>query len=83
MSSAINTRPVVSPHDAKQRAEEYNFKHFRTKHLLYDAWATTRSIGVQPGQIAPDFTLHLLDGGPITLSQLRGRPVLLHFGSLT
>ncbi|MBM3498175.1 MAG: redoxin domain-containing protein [Armatimonadetes bacterium] len=31
------------------------------------------------GQVAPDFTLPDLDGTSVTLSQLRGRPVLLYF----
>lgn len=31
------------------------------------------------GAPAPDFTLETLDGGPITLSDLRGRPVLINF----
>lgn len=31
------------------------------------------------GKPAPDFTLNLFDGGSITLSQLRGRPVVLNF----
>ncbi len=35
------------------------------------------------GQPAPDFTLHLLDGGSVTLSTLRGKPVLLSFWNST
>lgn len=31
------------------------------------------------GAPAPDFTLETLDGGPITLSDLRGKPVLINF----
>ena len=34
--------------------------------------------GVQPGNLAPDFTLQTLDGNTITLSDLRGRPVLIN-----
>jgi cytochrome oxidase Cu insertion factor (SCO1/SenC/PrrC family) len=33
------------------------------------------------GQTAPDFTLSLLNGQKITLSSLRGRPVLVDFWS--
>ncbi len=38
-------------------------------------------LGQEPaGEVAPDFTLPLLDGsGSLTLSDLRGRPVLLNF----
>ena len=36
-------------------------------------------VGLQVGQIAPDFTLAGLDGKPVSLHSFRGRPVLLHF----
>ncbi len=32
-----------------------------------------------PGALAPDFTLTTLDGGEITLSELRGQPVIVNF----
>jgi peroxiredoxin len=35
--------------------------------------------GLEIGQRAPDFTLNLRGGGTVTLSQLRGKPVLLNF----
>jgi cytochrome c biogenesis protein CcmG/thiol:disulfide interchange protein DsbE len=35
------------------------------------------------GQPAPDFTLNLLDGTSLTLSSLKGRPVLLNFWGAT
>jgi peroxiredoxin Q/BCP len=34
---------------------------------------------VEPGQVAPDFTLPADDGSQVTLSQLRGAPVVLYF----
>jgi peroxiredoxin Q/BCP len=33
----------------------------------------------EPGDIAPDFTLSDQDGNPVTLSALRGRPVVVYF----
>lgn len=36
-------------------------------------------VGPYPGQQAPDFSLTDLDGKPIRLRDLRGRPVILHF----
>jgi len=36
-------------------------------------------VGFQVGERAPDFTLPSLDGKSLTLSELRGRPVLLNF----
>lgn len=63
--------------------EEYNFEHFKTKHLLKDAQRTMESKGIQPGEEAPDFELPRVDGGSLRLSEMRGRPFLLRFGSIT
>ena len=35
------------------------------------------------GEAPPDFTLPTLDGGTLTLSDLRGKPVVMEFGSIT
>ncbi len=40
-------------------------------------------IGVEIGMLAPDFTLRTFDGEPISLSQFRGRVVLLEFWQST
>ena len=88
----IQETPVTGEWDAaerfasmteKQPLAEYNFEHFRTKHLAYDAQATMRTCGVQPGEPAPDFEMPRVGGGTFRLSAYRGRPVLLHFGSFT
>jgi len=63
--------------------DEYNFEHFRTKHLLSDAKATVEERGIQPGEMAPDFELPRVGGGSLRLSELRGKPVILHFGSFS
>ena len=34
---------------------------------------------IKPGAAAPDFTLHDQDDEPVTLSALRGKPVVLYF----
>jgi len=36
-------------------------------------------VGIEVGETAPDFTAHRTDGGTVTLSQLRGKVVLLEF----
>ena len=36
-------------------------------------------VGLQTGQLAPDFTLELYGGESATLSELRGKPVVLNF----
>jgi len=62
---------------------DYNFEHFRTRHFLQDLAGTLEARGVAPGALAPDFGLPLVSGGIVRLSELRDKPVLLHFGSVT
>lgn len=69
--------------DRRETTGEYNFEHFRAKHLLADVQRTMADAGIQPGALAPDFMLPRSGGGALRLSELRGRPVLLHFGSFT
>ena len=72
---------------ALERSEptaDYNFRHFRTKHLVQDGQRTVAAQGIGAGELAPDFELPRADGaGSLRLSDLRGRPVLLHFGSFS
>jgi hypothetical protein len=72
-----------SPAGSAAQLAEYNYEHFRPKHLLADIWRSMRGAGVQPGTQAPDFELESTDGDLVRLSSLRGRPVFLHFGSGT
>jgi hypothetical protein len=65
------------------RADEYNYTHFRTTHLLTDAAKTVAGVGVQPGVFAPDFELPEVGGTSWRLSEHLDRPVLLRFGSYT
>ncbi len=67
----------------RESPPEYNYEHFRTKHLAQDTQRTLTKHGVQPGELAPNFELPRADGGTLRLSDLRGRPILLHFGSVT
>jgi cytochrome oxidase Cu insertion factor (SCO1/SenC/PrrC family) len=62
---------------------EFNFQHFRPRHMAAELLRTARGQGVSPGTEAPDFELETTDGRRLRLSDLRGRPVLLHFGSYT
>ena len=41
--------------------------------------AVTKTKGAQVGNLAPDFELDDLDGNPVRLSDLRGKPVMLNF----
>jgi peroxiredoxin len=38
---------------------------------------------VKAGDPAPDFALPTLEGGEVALSSLRGKPVMIEFGSIT
>ncbi|HJN92224.1 MAG TPA: hypothetical protein QGF05_05820 [Dehalococcoidia bacterium] len=42
-----------------------------------------RTDGPPAGSDAPGFTARLLDGGQVTLADLHGQVVILHFGSIT
>lgn len=66
-----------------QPVEDYNYAHFRTKHFIADLARSVRGEGVPPGNEAPDFELPAANGGQLRLSDLRGRPTVLHFGSGT
>ena len=47
-------------------------------------WSKARAGTIQPGELAPDFRLPTLDHqSEVQLSSLRGKPVVLVFGSYT
>ena len=79
----IDERRQPIAQDVRLSRDDYNFTRFRTKHLLSDLQATLEKRGIAPGAVAPEFELPRVDGAAVRLSELRGRPVLLHFGSFT
>jgi hypothetical protein len=62
--------------------KDYNYKAFS---FAMDPAGVERWLreGPKPGAPAPDFALRTLEGGRVSLSELRGRPVVLEFGSYT
>ena len=58
---------------------EYNFDMFKPSMAHFDYFKTT----THAGEPAPDFTLATTDGEEVTLSKLRGKPVMIEFGSIT
>ena len=58
----------------------YNFTEWRStlEEREYFQLSVARA-----GDSAPDFTLPTLNGGEITLSSFRGKPVMIEFGSIT
>ncbi len=69
--------------DESKKSDDYNFEHFRTKVLLHDGQRTVEARGIKPGEVAPDFELPQVGGGTLRLSEMRGKPVVLHFGSFS
>jgi cytochrome oxidase Cu insertion factor (SCO1/SenC/PrrC family) len=67
--------------DESEKSDNYNFEHFKTKILLHDVQRTIEARGIEPGAIAPDFELPQVGGDSFRLSDLRGKPTILHFGS--
>ena len=64
--------------------EEYNFERYRPRHAaLSSAKAVIQKRGISPGAIAPEFNLPRADGGMLSLRELSGAPVLIHFASWT
>lgn len=49
------------------------------EHALGKEVELGEEVGLEKGQFAPDFTLYSLQGEPLTLSELRGKRVVLNF----
>lgn len=64
-------------------ALDYNFERFTRAELIRDVQRTWHASGIAAGEMAPDLELPRAGGGSIRLSDMRGRAVLLHFGSYT
>ncbi|HEX2063986.1 MAG TPA: hypothetical protein VHE80_06160 [Acidimicrobiales bacterium] len=62
---------------------DYNYSHFRRRHITDEVVGFLGARGIRPGEPAPDFELPRAGGGTVRLVDLRDRPVLLHFGSYT
>lgn len=69
--------------EQKKKEEDYNFEHFKTSILLEDGKRTVEARGILPGELAPDFELPEVGGESLRLSELRGQPTILHFGSFS
>jgi cytochrome oxidase Cu insertion factor (SCO1/SenC/PrrC family) len=69
--------------EKRDKEEDYNFKHFTTSLLLEDGRRTVEARGILPGELAPDFELPQVGGETLRLSDLRGQPTILHFGSFS
>jgi NAD(P)H dehydrogenase (quinone) len=85
-SAAPSGESQRAPRDLVERldpVQDFNFRHFRMRHMLAELLRTYRRSGVPVGAAAPEFELETTDGTRLRLSELRGRPVLLHFVSYT
>ena len=68
---------------ARMQAEEYNYRHFGTEHVVDEIEGMVRRRAVPPGSLAPEFELPSTSGTTVRLEELLTQPVLLHFGSLS
>jgi thiol-disulfide isomerase/thioredoxin len=62
---------------------DFNFRHFRMRHMAAELLRTVRTDSTLLGRTAPDFELETTTGETLRLGDLRGAPVLLHFASYT
>lgn len=65
----------------EESTAEYNYDHFTRRIIWIDAARTLATSGIAPGSPAPAFELPDTEGRAVRLSDFRGRPVVLHFGS--
>lgn len=63
--------------------DDFNFRHFRMRHMIAELLRGAAEHVVPPGAPASDFVLEGTRGEHVGLADLRGRPVLLHFVSYT
>ena len=59
--------------------KEYNYELWVHSEEGFESFKSTEHAGSPP----PDFKLPTLDGGDVRLSKLRGKPVMIEFGSIT
>ena len=64
---------------AQRKWEEFQEINPHSEYTEVVQAALYKALKLQPGQPAPDFTLHDLDGQPVSLSQFKGQVVLLDF----
>jgi hypothetical protein len=64
-------------------AEQYNYRHFRPRHVGGEIAKTIQARGIAPGEPAPDFELSLVGGGRWRLAHHVNPPILLRFGSFS
>jgi thiol-disulfide isomerase/thioredoxin len=69
--------------DRLDPTEDFNFRHFRMRHMIAELLRTKQRRGIGIGQFAPDFELQTPDENALRLSELRGRPVMLRFVNYT
>jgi hypothetical protein len=69
--------------DNRMSVQDYNFEHFTRDVLVNEIKGSIKPSALKAGHIAPDFDLEDTEGKHFLLSKLKGKPVLLHFSSLT
>jgi len=86
-----NSASFVAPYVAMRHAYQFDLKDLQEIMNAFDSKVKESEFAkmlseridilkqTEPGQLAPDFTMNQPDGQPLTLSQLRGKVVLVDF----
>ncbi len=87
----VNASSYVAPYVAMRHSYQFNLQELEEVMAAFDGKVKESSFAkmladrvnvlqsVEPGKVAPDFTMNDQNGNPITLSQLRGKVVLVDF----
>ncbi|MDN5750367.1 MAG: hypothetical protein L0H64_17950 [Pseudonocardia sp.] len=72
------------PAGSPAQLREYNFEHFRARHMFADVWRTARGeVALPPGSAAPVVELESTDGERVAVPGQADRPLLVHIGNGT
>ncbi|MHC1777201.1 MAG: redoxin domain-containing protein [Lentimicrobium sp.] len=87
----VNASSFVAPYVAMRHSYQFDLKELeeimgafegKVKESSFSKMLAERVVvlqSVEPGKVAPDFTMNDVNGNPVTLSQLRGKVVLVDF----
>ena len=87
----VNASSFVAPYVAMRHSYQFNLQELEEVMAAFEGKVKESSFAkmlgerinvlqnVEPGKVAPDFTMNDINGNPLTLSQLRGKVLLVDF----